>query len=133
MRLDPKALAKIAAAPIPTPADIMRARTSIVRNPRAGGDLRGSAQARRRRTQKLLAEFGDGETCDCVYCGTVLTAATLTQDKIYPADLGGGYRYVNLLPACLKCNQKRSNASVREFITEANAAAEAARALLFEE
>lgn len=130
MQLNEIALAKIAAAPVPSAEDILRARTSIVNNKRAGGELRGSAADRRRRTVKLLAEFGNGTTCPCVYCGTELTAATLTQDKIYTADLGGSYRYPNLLPACITCNQKRSDATIHEFIEEARDAIAAAEAQL---
>ena len=72
---------------------------------RAGDDLRGSSGSRSDRTQKLLAEFGDGVTCPCVWCGCPLTAATLSQDKIYTLHEGGRYTMDNLLPSCLQCNQ----------------------------
>lgn len=119
MQLNAKVLAKIAAAPVPTPEMIYASRLAIANSTRPGGDRRGSSVSRRRRTEKLLAEFGDGTTCPCAYCGRELTAATLTQDKIYTGDQGGGYRYDNLLPACITCNQRRSDATVHEFIREA--------------
>ncbi len=104
--------AKIAAAPRPSAADVARNRDLIGRSSRAGGELRGNSRDRFIRTQKLLAEFGDGEKCPCVYCGHNLTASTLTQDKIYTAAQGGRYRMDNLLPACLPCNQARSDTSL---------------------
>jgi 5-methylcytosine-specific restriction endonuclease McrA len=130
MRLDPRALAKIEAAPRPTAEDILRNRTLIARAKRPGGELRGNCKDRAARTRRLLREFGDGATCPCVYCGRELTAATLTQDKIYTADQGGRYVFANLLPACITCNQRRSDAAVREFIAEAEAAIAQAEAHL---
>lgn len=122
VELNPIALAKIRACPVPAAEDILRNRMHIARSGRAGGDMRGNTTDRARRTAKLLAEFGDGTTAPCVYCGTALTAATLTQDKIYTADQGGRYNYANLLPACINCNQRRSDATIHEFIAECQAA-----------
>lgn len=132
MRLNQTALAKIEAAPRPTAEDILRNRTLIATSRRSGGDMRGNSRDRGARTRKLLAEFGNGETCPCVYCDTVLTAATLTQDKIYTGDQGGRYVYANLLPACITCNQRRSDATILEFIAEARAAIDHATAQLQE-
>jgi 5-methylcytosine-specific restriction endonuclease McrA len=130
MTLNAKALAKIEAAPRPSAEDILRNRVQIATSKRSGGDFRGSSKDRAARTAKLLAEFGNGTVCPCVYCGRELTAATLTQDKIYTGDQGGRYIYANLLPACITCNQARSDATIREFIEEAQDAIEAAKAQL---
>jgi len=74
---------------------------------RHGGDHRGSAASRRARKLWLLRVFGNGETCECVHgCGTILTFATLEQDRIVP---GGPYRRENLQPSCRPCNEQRSN------------------------
>lgn len=129
-QVDPKVLAKIRNAPVPTAEEIVASRVAIAGSARPGGDRRGSSISRRRRTEKLLAEFGDGVTCRCAYCPTMLTAATLTQDKIYTGSEGGGYRYANLLAVCLPCNQRRSNATIQEFIDEALAAVADARTYL---
>ncbi len=76
---------------------------------RPGGELRGNSRDRHVRTAKLLSKFGDGQHCACVYCGRVLDANTLTQDKIYTADEGGRYKMANLLPACFDCNSHRND------------------------
>jgi 5-methylcytosine-specific restriction endonuclease McrA len=94
----------------------------IANSNRRGGDLRGNSRDRAVRTQKLLTEFGDGTTCPCVYCGTELTASTLTQDKIVPGTDGGRYVMANLLPACITCNVRRKDAAILEFVAEARAA-----------
>jgi hypothetical protein len=109
-------LAKIASAPKPTAAEAMRARAAIAASTRAGGDRRGNTRDRARRTARLLVEFGDGRTCRCVYCPRELTAQTLTQDRIWPGERGGSYRYANLLPACLGCNQRRGATDLDTFI-----------------
>jgi hypothetical protein len=125
-----KVLAKIAACPVPSPEDIYRNRLHITSCKRAGGDMRGNSKDRAARTAKLLVEFGDGTTCPCVYCETSLTAATLTQDKIYTAAEGGRYKIANLLPACITCNQRRSDSMIQEFISECEAAIASATAQL---
>jgi hypothetical protein len=100
---------KIASAPRPTQADIENNQRLIAGSSRAGGELRGNSTDRAVRTGKLLAQFGNGTTCPCVYCGKSLDSGTLTQDKIYTASQGGRYRMDNLLPACLGCNQSRGD------------------------
>lgn len=117
-----RVLMKISSAPRPTPEDILRNREAIAKSKRSGGDFRGNSKDRARRTAKLLVEFGDGQVCPCAYCETPLTAATLTQDKIYTGDQGGRYVMANLLPACILCNQRRCNALIDEFVAEAEAA-----------
>lgn len=106
------AAAKIAAAPVPTAADRARNAQSLATSKRHGGELRGNSHDRKVRTAKLLAEFGNGITCPCVYCGAALTASTLTQDKIYTAAEGGRYVIANLLPACGECNRRRGDLPV---------------------
>ena len=127
IQLNARAIAKIDAAPRPTAAEILHTRSVIANSNRRGGDLRGNSRDRAVRTQKLLVEFGDGVTCPCVYCGTVLDAATLTQDKIVPGTDGGRYVMANLLPACITCNRRRSDAAILEFVAEAEAAIDDAR------
>lgn len=76
---------------------------------RHGGDLRGSSYNRRRRKQWLLNTFGTGRSCPCHWCGKRLTYKTLTADRLLPGEEGGRYIRSNLVPACLRCNQQRSN------------------------
>jgi hypothetical protein len=132
-------LAKIEAAPVPSAEAILAGRERIAANRearrngaprRTGYDQRGSFYSRARRTAKLLLQFGDGVTCPCAYCLTPLTAATLTQDKIYTVWEGGGYTFDNVLPACLSCNSRRRDRLILEFIEEAQAAIELAEGQL---
>jgi hypothetical protein len=76
------------------------------RGGRPGGDKRGSAASRRKRKAWLLATYGDGVTCTCTHCPTVLDFATIEADRIIP---GGSYRRDNIQPACRACNLARSN------------------------
>lgn len=57
--------------------------------------------------------------CRCYRCGRLLTAETLTVDRIFPGILGGLYRTVrrdkaervtNIRPACGPCNEKTGGA-----------------------
>jgi hypothetical protein len=73
---------------------------------RNGGDRRGSSYSRRARKHWLLATFGDGHTCECVWCGDELTFETVEQDR---KDPNGPYRRENLQPACRFCNASRGN------------------------
>lgn len=72
-------------------------------------DRRGSAAARRARKRWLLTEFGNGNTCPCVWCGKSLNWFTLQQDRLVP---GGPYRRGNLVPACRGCNIGRIAESI---------------------
>lgn len=73
---------------------------------------------RHRHVHSLLAEFGDGQWCPCVYCGAPLDAETLTKDRIIPGSRGGRYTLDNLLPACAPCNVLRADRrlSAEEFL-----------------
>lgn len=93
---------------------------------RGAGDKRGSAKARRDRSNKLLNdkqfrhETGTGwpgasktpPNVHCVHCGTMLTyergskSNTLEQDK---KDPSGTYAYKNIQPSCRTCNIRRGN------------------------
>lgn len=79
---------------------------------RHGGDKRGSAASRRARKAYLLAHFGNGVTCPCVWCGTALTFDTVESDRI---DAGGSYRRENVIPACRGCNLDRGALSVSAY------------------
>lgn len=68
-------------------------------------DKRGSSRDRRRSKLALLAEFGDGVTCPCAWCGAVLTALTLQRDRLDPR---GTYRRENIVPSCGPCNRARA-------------------------
>ena len=100
---------KVDAVPMPTREDIERNLRAMREDGRPGGDFRGNSYDRRRRSQRLLEEFGDGRQCGCAYCGKILDASTLTEDKIITGHLGGRYILPNLIPACQPCNARRSD------------------------
>jgi 5-methylcytosine-specific restriction endonuclease McrA len=54
----------------------------------------------------------------CRYCGTTLTAKTLTQDHAIPLSRGGSQWSANLVPACLSCNSRKSDKTIFEFLAE---------------
>ena len=97
--------AKIRAAKNPPDSMVKENLARLAASNRAGDDLRGSSKARAIRTRKLLAEFGDGDICPCVWCGCTLTADSMSQDKIYTLHEGGRYNMQNILPSCIHCNQ----------------------------
>ena len=88
--------------------------TRVTHRPqRAGGEKRGNCydrECRRRWLVSPAAGFGGtGQTVPCFYCGAVLDDSTVTADRITP---GGSYRHANIRPACLTCNQSRSDKPV---------------------
>ena len=78
-------------------------------------NIRGNTMDRASSRARLLKEFGDGKAAPCSYCGLKLDDKSLTRDKIYTAKEGGRYTYDNLLPACLACNQARSDTPFRKI------------------
>lgn len=92
-----------------------------------GGD-RGSAEDRRRRREWLVTTYradvdvlpvasgfvrverGHGvPACRCYRCGRLMTAATLTVDRIKPGCKGGTYRRDNIRPSCDDCATDTGN------------------------
>lgn len=79
---------------------------------RAGGEKRGNKQDRARRRTWLLATFDQDlgpHQARCHLhisdaCARIVTAATLTVDRIAP---GGSYRHENIRPACRACQNKQ--------------------------
>jgi len=90
------------------------------------GNARGGSDDRRRRREWLVetyradvdaveldfpllyalhTELGLGvPACRCYRCGVLLTADTVTVDRIKPGCRGGTYRRDNIRPACAPCN-----------------------------
>lgn len=79
-------------------------------------DKRGNNEDRRRRKHKMLATFGDGTECPCVWCGVALTFETVEADRMDPQR---GYAFENVRPACRACNGQRSNKPVSVFVNRA--------------
>lgn len=114
------AKAKIAANPKPSAeaAEAAGVRMDEVGADRYEADIRGNTTDRANSRKRLLAEFGDGKSCPCVYCGLKLVDKEgpnlVTRDKIYTARQGGRYTHSNLLPACLACNKSRSDTPIEK-------------------
>jgi len=111
LRAQQLALAKAEVLPEPTEEEAAKANERIdeLGADRYESQIRGNVYDRARSRLRLLEEFGDGEHCQCVYCGSVLDEGTVTRDKIRTAREGGRYRQSNLVPACLACNQSRGD------------------------
>ncbi|MEK7400048.1 MAG: RNA-guided endonuclease IscB [Candidatus Poribacteria bacterium] len=60
----------------------------------------------------LLEKYGH----KCVYCG--VENVPLEVDHIKPRSKGGSDRISNLTIACIKCNQKKTNLDIDEFIKD---------------
>ena len=68
---------------------------------------RGSAQRRRERRERLVADYGVAGIVVCWLCGLPMELADVTVDRVVPGILGGTYAYANCRPACLPCNLER--------------------------
>lgn len=113
---------KIAAAPVPSEKDVIKARADLANAARAGGDSRGgSAAARRKQRENLWKEFGGPQRgyVPCPHCGVKMgldrngPLETFERGKIFTKKQGGGYQLPNLLPECFACNRSRNDTPIR--------------------
>lgn len=51
---------------------------------------------------------------ECVYCGSD-NRKSLTLDHVVPQSKGGGHTWDNLVTACLKCNNEKSDLTLEEY------------------
>ena len=104
----------------------------MTRRGASNGNRRGSSEARRRRREYLLTTYradcdlftipfdppvevptllGAGvPACRCYRCGKLLTAETVTVDRIKPGCEGGTYRRSNIRPSCMTCASRTGGA-----------------------
>lgn len=105
--------------------------TRPARRGTTNGNARGGSDDRRRRREWLVAAYranrdvvtidlfhgplvievdlgteGASPACRCYRCGALLTADTVTVDRIKPGCQGGTYRRENIRPACGTCNSQ---------------------------
>jgi 5-methylcytosine-specific restriction endonuclease McrA len=113
-----KAIEKFKSVPKPTKKEVVAAKKGIARlgANKFRRNLVGNTKDRAKRRAALLAEFGDGKTCPCIYCGLRIGEGTLEQDKIITTAHGGRYRLPNLVPACSDCNKRRGDMPFEEAI-----------------
>lgn len=79
----------------------------VKRRASRGGNKNQVPSASERRSLKcwMLAEFGDGISAPCAFCGKPLLYSTLTKDRFpKPGRKGGRYKRGNVRPACMSCN-----------------------------
>jgi 5-methylcytosine-specific restriction endonuclease McrA len=51
----------------------------------------------------------------CVYCASALDFETATLDHVYPLSQGGAHHPGNVVLACIRCNQLKSDLLPYEF------------------
>lgn len=51
----------------------------------------------------------------CKYCNRMVSNKKVTMDHLYPQDMGGPTITNNLLPACQKCNNEKTNMTAKEY------------------
>jgi hypothetical protein len=121
------ALAKIRAAPIPSPEAVAKAREELKRNKRAGGTSRGGgSKDRKRQRQNLFKEWGGNEKgyVVCPWSGICMHWSkdkkhnpeghpVFERGKIFTKKQGGGYQLPNLLPESYEANRKRNKKTLR--------------------
>jgi 5-methylcytosine-specific restriction enzyme A len=59
----------------------------------------------------LLTRFN----CRCAYCGQALTETNRSLDHSIPLIRGGTNDLSNLVPSCLRCNQRKNRLTAEEF------------------
>ena len=104
---------------------------------RNGRENRGNTKDRAARRANILRHWGNGATCECVWCDRILMdygadeasgdrpADHVTVDHIVTHSAGGTYRMPNLVPSCYPCNNERDEMPFDTFaaLKERNAAA----------
>lgn len=51
----------------------------------------------------------------CEYCGEIFFDKKITMDHLYPQDMGGPTITNNLIPACQRCNNEKTNMTLHEY------------------
>jgi hypothetical protein len=70
----------------------------------SNSNRRGNSLERAARRAWLVVTYGDGLEVLCFHCGTRLTTATVSCDRIRPGVRRGTYARGNIRPSCLGCN-----------------------------
>lgn len=59
---------------------------------------------------KVIEAYGSG----CIYCGSI--CEKISTDHVIPVSKGGRHTIDNVVPACLRCNQRKNALSVADFL-----------------
>ncbi len=65
----------------------------------------------RKRLQALFKQ-----NYECFWCGVLLNEGCATSDHLLPKSKGGGYGNGNIVASCIRCNRRRKNKSVEQWI-----------------
>ncbi|WP_200821304.1 HNH endonuclease [Oceanicoccus sp. KOV_DT_Chl] len=76
-----------------------------------GGDQLARPKAKPPLSNRALFER---DNYQCLYCGHFFEGARLTRDHIIPRSKGGKDVWENVVAACRRCNQYKSNRSLHE-------------------
>jgi len=91
--------------------ELVRFDTQKIQNPEISGtEYQQGELAGYELREYLLEKWGR----NCVYCGK--TNVRLEVEHIHPKSLGGSNRVSNLTLACTKCNQKKGNNKIEQFL-----------------
>lgn len=79
----------------------------------ASRNIRGNSRDRARRREWLMKQFGNGKTIPCFHCGKRMR--TRWEVDRYPICGHEGGRYVrgNIVPSCIKCNNRRCTVKLK--------------------
>lgn len=85
---------------------------SARKNARRWGLIESMALFTAREWDEMLQAWGNR----CAYCG--LTAEKLTRDHVVALHLGGKHDSLNIVPACQRCNTKKSDKPIGRALAE---------------
>lgn len=78
-------------------------------------------EARKRQTQsedvsQLVKLFSKIKRFRCFYCGEKLNQKQMQMEHVKPISKGGAHSAYNIVPSCVKCNQRKHTKNANEFI-----------------
>lgn len=69
--------------------------------------------------KKIRKQFFRDQNGSCAWCSETLNHQTISLDHIQTRYHGGSHWYGNMLPSCKRCNNRRGNRTVEDFLNDA--------------